>query len=172
MSHGDLAYSSQSLPAHTDTTYLTDSAGLQIFHLLSHPSPPGTGGASLLVDGFYAASILAQKDPQAYSVLSRLRVPCHASGTSGTILRPILSQPVFQHDEIGRLSQVRWNNEDRGVIGASWTSDEVREWYRAAKLYEGLLSNEEAEYWTELKSGTVLSECDNEIWSKMVASHR
>ena len=158
MSHGDLAYSTEGLPAHTDTTYFTDPAGLQIFHLLSHP-PPGQGGTSLLVDGFYAASLLQELHPTSYSTLSRLRIPAHASGTPGTMLRPLISQPAFRHDEHGDLTQVRWNNEDRGVVGQGWKAEDVRAWYKAAKEYEGLLRSQDAEYWVHLAPGTMVGEC-------------
>lgn len=155
MSHGDLAYSTEGLPAHTDTTYFTDPAGLQIFHLLSHP-PPGRGGTSLLVDGFYAANLLRELHPTSYATLSRLRTPAHASGTPGTMLRPIISQPAFRHDEHGELAQVRWNNEDRGVIGQGWSPEDVRAWYKAAKEYEALLRSEDAECWVQLAPGTMV----------------
>ncbi|TYJ51718.1 trimethyllysine dioxygenase [Cryptococcus floricola] len=155
LSHGDLAYSAQALPAHTDTTYFTDPAGLQIFHLLSHPAP-GTGGTTLLVDGFYTASLLSAIHPESYDTLSRLATPAHASGTAGTMLRPPMSQPVFVHDEHQRLSQVRWNNEDRGVLGRGWTPEEVTGWYKAAREYEVLLKGEDAEYWVQLGPGTAL----------------
>ncbi|WWD21044.1 trimethyllysine dioxygenase [Kwoniella shandongensis] len=156
LSHGDLAYSNEGLPAHTDTTYFTDPAGLQIFHLLSHPSPPGTGGTTLLVDAFYTASLLSTLYPNSYSLLSRLRVPAHASGTPGTILRPTISQPAFSHDEKGQLSLVRWNNEDRGVVGRGWTPEEVKGWYQASRRFEELNRSEDAEYWVQLSPGTVL----------------
>ncbi|WVW79060.1 trimethyllysine dioxygenase [Kwoniella bestiolae CBS 10118] len=156
LSHGDLAYSNEGLPAHTDTTYFTDPAGLQIFHLLSHPSPPGTGGTTLLVDGFYTASLLSTLYPTSYSLLSRLRVPAHASGTEGTMLRPPISQPSLRHDEKGQLVQVRWNNEDRGVLGQGWTPDEIKGWYQAARRYDELNRSEDAEYWVQLHPGTVL----------------
>ncbi|WRT68900.1 trimethyllysine dioxygenase [Kwoniella shivajii] len=156
LSHGDLAYSNEGLPAHTDTTYFTDPAGLQIFHLLSHPSPPGTGGTTLLVDGFYTASLLSTLYPTSYSLLSRLRVPAHASGSEGTPLRPPISQPAFRHDGQGQMVQVRWNNEDRGVVGQGWTSDEVKGWYTAARRYDELNRSEDAEYWVQLNPGTVL----------------
>lgn len=155
MSHGDLAYSTEGLPAHTDTTYFTDPAGLQIFHMLSHP-PPGAGGTSLLVDGFYAANLLRELSPSSYATLSRLRIPAHASGTPGTMLRPTISQPVFRHDENGELAQVRWNNEDRGVIGQGWSPDDVRAWYKAAKEFERLLKGEDTEYWVQLSPGTMV----------------
>lgn len=157
MSHGDLAYSTESLPAHTDTTYFTDPAGLQIFHKLSHP-PPGEGGISLLVDGFYVASLLKELRPESYDTLSRLSVPAHASGTAGTLLRPPISQPVLRHDEAGELAQVRWNNEDRGVLGSHWSPDDVKAWYTAARDYERLIRSDDAEYWAGLQPGTMLGE--------------
>lgn len=158
MSHGDLAYSSERLSAHTDTTYFTDPAGLQIFHLLSHQCPPGMGGTTLLVDAFRSAAQLARQDSQAYSTLSRLTIPCHASGTTGTILRPQSSRPVLNHDEHGRLVQVRWNNEDRGVVGAGWQPEEVPAWYRAARAFDAINTTETAEAWLQLKPGTMLGE--------------
>ena len=168
MSHGDLAYSTEGLPAHTDTTYFTDPAGLQIFHLLSHP-PPGEGGTSLLVDGFYAANLLQELHPTSYSTLSRLRIPAHASGTPGTMLRPLISQPAFRHDEHGDLTQVRWNNEDRGVVGQGWRAEDVRAWYKAAKEYEGLLRSRDAEYWVQLAPGTMVGESNGSNESNEVS---
>jgi trimethyllysine dioxygenase len=151
MAHGDLAYSNQALPAHTDTTYFTDPAGLQIFHLLSHE---GEGGSSLLVDGFYAASKLDKED---FEVLRRLKVPRHASGSKGYLLQPEDSS-VLRCDEDGRLLQVRWNNEDRGVIGQGWSAKDVEDWYRAARRYEEILQSKEAEYWVQLEPGTMVGE--------------
>ena len=153
MSRGDLAYSSEALPAHTDTTYFTDPAGLQIFHLLSHK---GRGGTTLLIDAFYTANILSILHPTSYSILSRLRVPFHASGTPGTVLRPLINQPIFQHNHEGQLVQVRWNNEDRGVLGSRWQPEDVRGWYLAARQFEDLCRNDDAEYWLQLQPGTVI----------------
>ena len=56
------------LEAHTDTAYFSDPAGYQMFHLLSHSE--GSGGSSLLVDGFRAASILRTESPKAFDVLT------------------------------------------------------------------------------------------------------
>lgn len=152
MSKGDLAYSNVKLPAHTDTAYFTDPAGLQIFHCLKD----GQGGETLLVDAFYAAARLAQTDPIAYQTLSRLAVPFHASGNEGTLLRPPISQPILRHDHLGRLQQARWNNEDRCVLGEGWTPDEIREWYRAARAYEDIVTSKDAEYWVKLTPGTLV----------------
>lgn len=163
MSKGDLAYSNEGLPAHTDTAYFTDPAGLQIFHCLSHPIPPGSGGETLLVDGFYVAQEIEKHDPTAYATLSRLFVPFHASGNEGTVLRPPISQPILRHDHLGQLQQVRWNNEDRCVLGEGWTPNDIQEWYTAARLFEKVCTSKEAEYWVKLSPGTVVGK---NLWEK------
>lgn len=136
----------------------TDPSGLQIFHMLSHP-PPGQGGASLLVDSFYTASILAQLHPSAYTTLSTLPVPTHASGSKGHLLKPH-AVPIFQHDKIsGELVQVRWNNEDRGILGGQNTgfqTEQIEAWYDAARKWEEAVRSSDSEYWVQLKPGMMV----------------
>jgi len=95
----------------------TDPAGLQLFHLLSHTG--GTGGTTLLVDGFYVASILKELYPEYYSILSRVPVPAHAAGEASSIYRPSppSGYPILGLDpHTNELVQVRWNNDDRSVM--------------------------------------------------------
>jgi trimethyllysine dioxygenase len=95
----------------------TDPCGLQLFHLLSHTD--GSGGSTLLVDGFYVASILKELHPDAYSLLSRTAVPAHAAGEPSALYQPYPASgyPVLGHDSVtGELVQVRWNNDDRSVM--------------------------------------------------------
>ncbi|KAK4687229.1 trimethyllysine dioxygenase, partial [Tremellales sp. Uapishka_1] len=152
-SHGDLAYSSEPLPAHTDTTYFTDPAGLQIFHCLLAATEGG--GESLLVDGFAAAERLKQLDEQAYEALSTIKINAHASGTKGSLLRPLVASPVLVHDDRGKLVQIRWNNEDRCVL-AGLERREIKEWYRAARLFEAIVATSEQEHWFQLEPGTMV----------------
>lgn len=161
----DTAYTNIALPAHTDTTYFSDPAGLQAFHMLSHEAPPGKpapsdgelGGKSLLVDGFHAANILLEEDPTAYAVLAKVRLPWHASGNEGITISPDKRYPVLELDETsGKLARVRWNNDDRGVVPFT---DEVSpaEWYAAARKWDSILRRPDVEYWVQLKPGQVLS---------------
>lgn len=162
----DTAYTNIALPAHTDTTYFTDPSGLQAFHMLSHEAPPGKtasqsegeglGGKSLLVDAFYAANILREEDPEAYDVLTKLRLPWHASGNEGITISPDKRYPVLELDEVtGKLARVRWNNDDRGVVPFS---DEVSptQWYAAARKWDAILRRPDVEYWVQLNPGQVL----------------
>ncbi|KAK4981453.1 hypothetical protein LTR66_009980 [Elasticomyces elasticus] len=129
LSSKDTAYTSLGLEAHTDTTYFSDPAGLQLFHLLSHTD--GSGGESLLVDGFRAAEILKREDPAAYRTLSEVGVWSHASGNEGVSIRPYKAFPVLQHEPwTGGLVQVRWNNADRAGLDVGFSR--IQEWYDAA----------------------------------------
>lgn len=124
MAKADTAYTNIALPAHTDTTYFTDPAGLQAFHMLSHTNPPGapegaqpTGGESLLVDGFRAAAILMKEDRFSYKILCKYRVPWHASGNQGVTITSDKLFPVIKlmdKDKPNEILRIRWNNDDRG----------------------------------------------------------
>jgi len=161
----DTAYTSLALGPHTDTTYFTDPAGLQMFHLLSHTD--GTGGESLLVDGFMAAMLLLKESPTAYHTLADTPIPWHASGNDGITITPAQHFPVFNlsHSQateggIGprrNLLQVRWNNDDRGVVairpGGVYQAEK---WYAAARMFDEILKREDMQYWAQLEPGRPL----------------
>lgn len=135
LASADTAYTNIALEAHTDTTYFSDPAGLQMFHLLSHTE--GQGGASLLVDGFAAAAELKKLYPEEYQVLSTVGIHAHASGNDGISIQPYKAFPVLLHDENShQLIQVRWNNSDRAAI--DMPIEEVEKWYKAAEYVPNL----------------------------------
>ncbi|ELQ38131.1 trimethyllysine dioxygenase [Pyricularia oryzae Y34] len=160
----DTAYTNLALPAHTDTTYFTEPAGLQAFHLLSHHPPPSAqsgavaeGGKSLLVDGFKAAYILRKEDPHAFEILRKQAIPWHASGNKGIAIRPSQNFPVLETAPW----RVRWNNDDRGVVpfgGESQDADLGNQelWYAAARKWNEIIKRKEMEYWVQLTPGNVL----------------
>ncbi|KAJ0288789.1 hypothetical protein COL940_001779 [Colletotrichum noveboracense] len=175
MAMADTAYTNIALPAHTDTTYFTDPAGLQAFHMLSHEAPPGSepsadgelGGKSLLVDGFHAANVLKQEDERAFDILTRLRLPWHASGNEGITISPDRLYPVLElHPLSGKVHRVRWNNDDRGVV--PFTKDIApEEWYAAARKWNEILKRPDMEFWTQLTPGRVLSKCAPRRWKML-----
>lgn len=163
LKHGDLAYSEQELRGHTDTTYFSDPCGLQLFHLLS-PADSHKGGHNLLIDGFRAAAIFRQSHPELYHLFSTISIPSHASGTgsssspSGVHMTPLVAQPVFTHDPAtGELVQVRWNGDDRGVVGGKAWEGKMELWFEAVRVWEGILRSEEAALWTVMETGTAVS---------------
>jgi trimethyllysine dioxygenase len=130
LSSGDTAYTQLGIGPHTDNTYFSDPAGLQMFHLLSHTD--GTGGASQLVDGFGAANQLKEQDPEAYEILSTVPVHAHASGSNDLSIQPYKAFPVLVHDpQGGFLVQVRWNTTDRAAVDLP--VEDMDKWYTAAR---------------------------------------
>ncbi|KAK6453355.1 trimethyllysine dioxygenase [Trichoderma asperellum] len=154
----DTAYTNLALPAHTDTTYFTEPAGLQAFHLLSHTPPTNKpaddvlGGQSLLVDGFHAAETLKKESPEDFEILRKVKLPWHASGNQGVAIAPDMAYPVIETNG-GNLHRIRWNNDDRGVVPPDV---DVDAWYQAARKWDEILRSKESEYWFQLEPGRVL----------------
>lgn len=159
----DAAYTSLALGAHTDNTYFTDPAGLQTFHLLSHTN--GSGGDSLLVDGFRAASILRSESPEAFHDLCRIKITAHSSGNEGISITPSQPFPVLvteevkgKADEKAEVLQIRWNNDDRATLPTDHP-EAVRRFYAAARKWVEVLRRPENEVWVKLQPGRPLGEC-------------
>ncbi|PAV16092.1 Trimethyllysine dioxygenase [Pyrrhoderma noxium] len=157
LAKGDTAYTTLALGAHTDTTYFTDPCGLQLFHLLEHSN--GHGGETLLVDGFYAASLLKELHPDAYEVLTRVRVPTHAAGEPGELFmpNPSVGYPILNLDprDGDRLVQVRYNNDDRSAMKGVSVED-LDKWYEALRLWDNILRSSDSEFWVQLSPGTAV----------------
>ncbi|KAF3892879.1 Trimethyllysine dioxygenase TmlH [Trichophyton interdigitale] len=154
LSMKDTAYTSQHLNAHTDTTYFTDPAGLQLFHILSHTD--GKGGETLLVDGFKAARTLLEEDPVAYQALSDIKISSHSSGNEDVCIQPATSFSVLNHmSDSSELYQIRWNNDDRAP-GKGNSLETIHRWYQAAKKWNDILKRPDMEIWLKLEPGTPL----------------
>ncbi|KAL2821068.1 hypothetical protein BJX63DRAFT_379181 [Aspergillus granulosus] len=150
----DTAYTNEFLGAHTDNTYFTDPARLQLFHLLSHEH--GDGGASLLVDGFQAAKTLIEENASHAKTLRLISQPAHASGNENHCITPSRQFPVFNwHPDMHYIYQIRWNNYDRASKW-DWTIDQQYKWYEAARHYDEILRRPNMEIWTQLEPGTAL----------------
>lgn len=177
----DTAYTSEALDAHTDNTYFTDPSGYQMFHLLSHTN--GSGGESLLVDGFRCAAILAKEDPGAFKTLCDQKQRYHCNGNEGVSLFPTGQFPVIglrarsaarkiislvQTDRslaqmMPFMRTIRWNRYDRATF--SWTPptqraaelNDAETWYEAARKWSDIIKRSDSEYWEQLRPGRPLS---------------
>ncbi|KAL5336474.1 P-loop containing nucleoside triphosphate hydrolase protein [Aspergillus crustosus] len=150
----DTAYTNESLGAHTDNTYFTDPARLQLFHLLSHSE--GEGGQSLLVDGYEAAKVLLAENKEHARILTHTKHPFHASGNQDVSIQPMDEYATFwYHPRFSRLAQIRWNNYDRAPKW-NWALEEQHAWYEAAKHFDEILRRPSLQFWTQLEPGTAL----------------
>ncbi|KAK9243089.1 hypothetical protein V1506DRAFT_407227 [Lipomyces tetrasporus] len=158
LAKNDTAYTDLALGLHTDGTYFTDPPGLQLLHLLHHN---GSGGESVLADGFKSARVLREEAPEHYKTLSRIRIPAHSAGNEDVCIRPATtSRPILNHDEAtGELVQVRWNNDDRSTMdrweGGDPDVDVIR-FYEAIRKWHEIVTRPEMEYWFKLRPGRAL----------------
>ena len=155
LSFKDTAYTSEAIGPHTDNTYFTDPARLQLFHLLSHTD--GSGGETVMVDGFEAAKKLYEEYPRAIYPLIKYPQPFHSSGNEDVCIQPVLQAPVFSAMPRSKeLYQIRWNNYDRGPK-TDWSYEEQSEWYGAARYFNELVNHASLQMWYRLQPGTALS---------------
>ncbi len=105
--HKDTAYSTAYLEPHTDGTYSYDAPGLQSFLCFEFD---GTGGESILVDGFAVAEIMRREEPDHYRTLTQVNVPGRYI-EPGVHLRA--ERPPLRLGPDGGLAQVSINNYDR-----------------------------------------------------------
>ena len=108
--HDDSAYSTSALLPHTDGTYYHNAAGLQMFNCLEFD---GSGGESVLVDGFAIAHAMREECPEHFHTLCTVSVP-------GLYLEPGVhlqaERPAIQLDRHGEVQQISFNNYDRAPM--------------------------------------------------------
>ncbi|KAI4882496.1 hypothetical protein NFI96_018893, partial [Prochilodus magdalenae] len=153
-SRGDTAYTKLALDRHTDTSYFQEPCGIQVFHCLRHE---GTGGRTLLVDGFYAADKVLQQSPENFELLSRVPIKHEYIENLGTHrnhmigIGPVLNVYPWNNE----VYMIRYNNYDRAVINTV-PHEVVQRWYVAHRQLTAELRKPENELWVKLKPGKVL----------------
>lgn len=155
-SRSDTAFTTQYLGAHTDNTYMHTPAGLQVFQCLEHT---GTGGETLLVDGFHVLQTLQRADSSAFDLLAKTVVPHEykedASDKSPGYHLYNLGTIVTVHPVSGELIQLRYNPYDRAPLNTVHPSV-IPTFYEAYEKLSRIISNKDNEVWIKLKPGSVL----------------
>lgn len=116
----------------------------------------------MLVDGFRAADILRYESPDDFRALTEIKIRGHSSGNEDIAIMPERAFPVLTTEDTQpgqpvKVSQIRWNNDDR-VAMTGLETEEIERFYRAARKWVEILRRPESEYWVQLKPGLVLSE--------------
>lgn len=144
----DSAYGNATLEPHTDGSYSHDGPGLQLFACCERT---GTGGESIMVDGFAAAEQLREADPAAFDLLTAVSVPAQYIDDDVHIRA---SRPAIILDVNDAIRQVTFNNYDRAPF--LLPPAEMIAWYDAYSAFHDLLVDESA-WWTHrLEPGDAL----------------
>ena len=150
MDHADTAYTAAPLRAHTDSTYLTETPGLALLHCVGHD---GTGGMSLLVDGFHAAEKLRQENRQAFQLLTSTNVPFEyiVENLHLQAYGPIIELHPFK----GNIHRIRYNTYDQAPLTALKYED-IPKFYDALKAFAALTCAPENQHWYKLVPGELI----------------
>ncbi|KAI8439996.1 hypothetical protein MSG28_001436 [Choristoneura fumiferana] len=150
--HADTAYTNLPLATHNDNTYFTEAAGLQILHCIEHSE--GTGGETVLVDGFYGASRLKADFPQDYDFLTTFELEAEYIEEGH---HHKYSAPVIQIDSKSKdVKQIRFNVYDRAPMAFS-SSSECRSYYRSLKHLARYYQDPENQWQFKLQPGIVMA---------------
>ncbi|XP_071384280.1 trimethyllysine dioxygenase, mitochondrial isoform X2 [Centroberyx affinis] len=154
LSRGDTAYTSLALDRHTDTSYFQEPCGVQVFHCLKHE---GTGGRTLLVDGFYSAEKVRQQSPENFELLARVPIRHEYIESTGSHRNHMIGigHLLNVYPWNNEVYMIRYNNYDRSVINTI-PHDVVQRWYAAHRELTNELRRPENELWVKLTPGKVV----------------
>eukprot|EP00127_Corallochytrium_limacisporum_P001935 Clim_evm90s88 gene=Clim_evmTU90s88 len=150
LEYEDTAYTNFELLAHTDTTYLHQPAGLQMFHILEAKNV--VGGESTLTDGFFITNSLKQNDPELYEFMKRQTVKFHFKDHHNNMKT---EYPVITEDKHGDIQHIRWNDDDRDVQDHVESKD-LDSFYRAVRTWVKMCNDPSNQYTFSLQPGTAL----------------
>ncbi len=154
----DSAYSNDALPLHTDSSYLRDPPGLQIFTMVQTAL---VGGESVICDGFAVAEVLRTQNPDAFKVLSTTTRRYHSQDTltgwhleaSGPVIQVRDNQIVgIRHNDLDRLPDIPPNDVTE--------PQEIDEFYdnlsRAHAAWDALLAQDKFRLVVKLQPGDTI----------------
>ncbi len=128
----NLAFTGRAIAPHTDNPYRDPVPTLQLLHCLNNAVD---GGASGLLDGFHAASLLRTRDPEAFRVLATTIVPFAWSDRAASLRA---DRPLIDVDPAGRVREVRFNN--RSMRALRLPPERTDAFYRAYRRFAEIIS--------------------------------
>jgi gamma-butyrobetaine dioxygenase len=144
----DLAYTSLPLDPHTDNPYRDPVPGVQLLHCLVNET---AGGLSTLVDGFAAARALEERDPEAFTLLSRTPVRFRYQDAATELVASAL--PI-ERDAEGGLVAIHFS--PRLDFVPLQPPAQLQAYYRARRAFDRLLRSPEFEIRFRLSPGELL----------------
>ena len=128
----NLAFTRLAIAPHTDNPYRDPVPTLQLLHCLENSVE---GGESGLVDGFGAAALLREEDPEAFAVLTGTLVTFAWSDATASLRA---DRPLIDVDPDGRIREVRFNN--RSMQAMRLPAPRLEQFYRAYRRFAAIIA--------------------------------
>ncbi|XP_041482872.1 trimethyllysine dioxygenase, mitochondrial-like isoform X2 [Lytechinus variegatus] len=146
----DAASLNVALKNHTDTTYNEASVGGLALHCIYHD---GTGGENTLIDGFHAANILKETNPEHYETLLHKPVVGHYLDDTKNFR---CYHNVLRHNVLtNQLQQIRFNPHDRLTL-SYMSYEDAEKFYAAYRAFGRILESSESKFETKLQPGRMV----------------
>ncbi len=139
----DLAYTSLHITPHTDNPYRNPVPCIQILHCIENEV---SGGYSTLVDGYTVSEKLKKEDPDAYKILSEVKV--RFKFTDKTVMLEDWSELIHLDDD-KNFKQVRFS--PRLDYVPMLEKNKLDQYYKARKKLSDLYNSEKNEVKFKLK---------------------
>ncbi|KAI2662603.1 Gamma-butyrobetaine dioxygenase [Labeo rohita] len=149
----NVAYTSGELSLHTDYPALHHPPGVQFLHCVRQADQ---GGESEVVDGFHMAEQLRREDPEAFNILSSLRVDFTDSGADYCDFSVQSKNHIIDVDSEGRVTRINYNNATRDSV-LDVPLHQVQPFYSSLKAFVELLSRPENVFTYRMEPGDLVT---------------
>lgn len=144
----NLAFTNLGLGCHLDNPYRDPVPGLQLLHCLDSST---SGGESILQDGFMAARLLREENPQHFKLLSRNWINFRFRDGAADLRSRV---PFIEVNDLDQVTKVRFNN--RSIDTLKLPPATLREFYPAYRHYAEILEREDLQIVFKLHAGELI----------------
>ncbi|KAG2462666.1 BODG dioxygenase, partial [Polypterus senegalus] len=149
----NVAYTSEKLNLHTDYPALHHPPGVQFLHCLKQAVE---GGESEIVDGFHVANLLRKTNPEAFSILSSVKVDFTDTGSDYCDFAVQSKNQIIDVDREGNVVRINYNNATRDSV-LNLPVDQVQPFYDALKAFVNLLHSPDNVVNFRMESGDIVT---------------
>ena len=144
----NLAFTNLGLGCHLDNPYRDPVPGLQLLHCLESSTE---GGESILQDGFHAAALLREENPQHFKLLSENWINFRFQDNHADLRSRV---PLIEVDPSGNIIKVRFNN--RSIDTIKLPAELIRPYYEAYRHFAEILERSDQQIEFKLASGDLV----------------
>jgi len=144
----NLAFTNLGLGCHLDNPYRDPVPGIQLLHCLQSST---AGGESILQDGFMAARLLREENPQHFDTLSQQWINYRFQDADTDLQARV---PMLEVNDKKEIVKVRYNN--RSITTLKLPSDKVTAFYAAYRHYAEILERKELQITFKLAPGELM----------------
>lgn len=144
----NLAYTNLGLGCHLDNPYRNPVPGVQLLHCLESSTD---GGESILQDGFKAAQVLREENPEHFDLLSRHWIGFHFADSDADLRA---RGPMIEVNDLDEVIGLRFNN--RSIDTLQLPARVMRLYYPAYRHFAEILERTELQVRFRLEPGELI----------------